>query len=93
MVFEHVIMDLVSLSKNFNLTNFEIWQNSPCSGIYTARTNGVIEGSGGALPLYILYTCAFGTYLLGGYLPCIENYKVWFFQNKGKCLYFNTPYQ
>ena len=44
--------------------------------------------------LYVLYTCA--QYLFvggGGYLPCIKEYKVWYFQNKGKCLYFDAPYQ
>jgi hypothetical protein len=30
-------------------------------------------------PSYILYTRAFGTYLLGGYLPCKKNYKVMVF--------------
>jgi hypothetical protein len=35
--------------------------------------------SGGCTPSYILHTRAFGTYLSGGYLPCIKYYKVWYF--------------
>jgi hypothetical protein len=34
---------------------------------------------GGFTPSYILHTCVFGTYLLGGYLPCIKDYKVMVF--------------
>jgi hypothetical protein len=30
-------------------------------------------------PSYILHTRAFGTYLLGGYLPCKKDYKVMVF--------------
>ena len=30
-------------------------------------------------PSYILHTLAFGTYLLGGYLPCKKDYKVMVF--------------
>jgi hypothetical protein len=30
-------------------------------------------------PSYILHTRAFGTYLLGGYLPCKKTYKVMVF--------------
>ena len=41
---------------------------------------------------YILHTRAFGTYLLGGYLPCKKIIMCGIFQNIHKCLYFNTPY-
>jgi hypothetical protein len=37
-------------------------------------------GLGEFTPSYILHTCAFGTYLLGGgYLPCRKDYKVMVF--------------
>ena len=34
---------------------------------------------GGFIPSYILHTRVFGAYLLGGYLPCIKDYKVMVF--------------
>ena len=37
---------------------------------------------GGFTPSYILHTRAFGTYLLGGYLPCKKNIRWWYFTCK-----------
>ena len=42
----------------------------------------------GFTPFYILHTHVFGTYLLGGYLPCRKDYKVWYFQNKGVMVFY-----
>ena len=37
------------------------------------------HGLGGFTSSYILHTHVFKTYLLGGYLPCRRDYKVWYF--------------
>ena len=39
---------------------------------------------GGSLPLILMHTRALQTYLSGGYLPCIKDYRVWYFSNEGK---------
>ena len=46
----------------------------------------------GLLPLILMHRRATMTYLLGGYLPCRQEYNIWYAQNKGKCLYFHTLY-
>ena len=39
----------------------------------------------------LMHTRALMTYLIGGYLPWEKIIGYGIFQNKGKCLYFNTP--
>ena len=48
--------------------------NEPCC----ALRRHLSKGLGGFTPSYILHTSAFGTYLLGGYLPRRKDYKVWY---------------
>jgi hypothetical protein len=43
------------------------------------EAENVCNGPGEITPSYILHTCAFGTYLLGGCLPRKKNYKVMVF--------------
>ena len=44
------------------------------------EAENVCNGPGEITPSYILHTCAFGTYSMGGgYLPCKKNYKVMVF--------------
>ena len=45
-------------------------------------------GGGGSLPLILMHTCALMTYL-----PCRNIIRYGIFQNKHKCLYFETSYQ
>ena len=63
-------------------------------GLEREREFGAIS-SGRSHPLILMqHMRVLRTYLLGvGYLPCRKDYKVWYFKNKGKWLYFNTPYQ
>jgi hypothetical protein len=52
----------------------------PKSAIASPQTYIQVEfGPGEIIASYILHTPAFGTYLLGGYLPCKKDYKVMVF--------------
>ena len=64
-----VIVSIVPEEAMINTRKF--WSSSPSLMNY--------QSLGEFTPPYILHTCAFGTYLLGGYLSCIKDYKVMVF--------------
>ena len=55
---------------------------------------GLHVNAGRSLPLILMHTRALMAYLLGG-LFTLQKFIIRYdyFQNKCKCLYFNTPYQ
>jgi len=83
-------------TKNKNYNHFEHvysffkWRSSPLD---VAKPNNMEKVLGGCSASYILHTRAFGTYLLGAIYLAKNIIRHGIFQNKGKCLSFNTPYQ
>ena len=62
---ERHIPDIVNLLENSSLNDWEVAHE--------------LDNFGGSLPLILMHTRALKTYLLGGYLPCRKDYKVWYF--------------
>jgi hypothetical protein len=58
-----------------------------------SETTGCMQhhASGGPLPLIFTYRWAHDLFIMGLF-TLQKYYKVWYFQNKGKFLYYKTPY-